>query len=98
MSSRVSISKYVVDNTGIVKKEVKDQQHNDISSYFGLNDFLLRMKISPKLEYVFENKAQKEYENRALKLMKSSFHKFLHQRLRFFSYSVWICCSWYINY
>ncbi len=86
MSSRVSISKYVVDNTGIVKKEVKDQQHNDISSYFGLNDFLLRMKISPKLEYVFENKAQKEYENRALKLMKSSFHKFLHQRLRFFSY------------
>ena len=72
MSSRVSISKYVVDNTGIVKKEVKDQQHNDISSYFGVNDFLLRIKISPKLEYVFENKAQKEYENRALKLMKSS--------------------------
>jgi class 3 adenylate cyclase len=95
MSSRVSVpSVYTVKGevgSGNIPSQLntypKSNRYDpkDITSYFGASDFLLRMYVTTKLRYAFNKNTTIQYENRALSMMKSSFHKFLHQRLRFFS-------------
>eukprot|EP00944_MAST-04C_sp_MAST-4C-sp1_P003780 g3780.t1 len=56
----------------------------DISDYFGLDDFLLRVHVTSGLQYAFDDQAVGA-DKKKLGVMKSSFLKFLHKRLYFFS-------------
>lgn len=77
------------ENNDIVPRMLKKSNgsfdtRKDISDYFGLDDFLLRVYVTSGLQYAFDDQAV-GVDSKKLGVMKSSFLKFLHKRLYFFS-------------
>ena len=73
----------IVPNVPKTMEEFPDDR-KDISDYFGLDDFLLRVHVTSGLQYAFDDQAVGA-DQKKLEVIKSSFLKFLHKRLYFFS-------------